>query len=282
MRPAYRYAKGARQQRIVDALTSVPTLRLNELVETLGVSSETIRRDLRELHERGLINRTYGGAVRLFHSEPSLAERMRLMTAEREAIAAAVSASVQPNEVLLIGGGATTLHVARRLARDHRNLTVVTHALDIVGVLGANGGITVISTPGQYDAREALLVGHEAVAFLRSFAAHRAILGATGITEEGMSNAEVNAAAVYTTMMACAMRTTVVADHSKFGLRALKLYGTWGRAVELVCDSPPPAEIADGIARAGGVVSLAGPEPGTAGEAGEDSAGLVPHGAAPQ
>lgn len=257
MKAAYRYAKGARQQRIVDALTAVPTLRLNELVETLGVSSETIRRDLRELDERGLISRTYGGAVRLFHTEPSLAERMRMMTEEREAIAAAVSASVQPNEVLLIGGGATTLHVARRLARDHRALTVVTHALDIVGVLGGNAGITVICTPGQYDAREALLVGHETVAFLRSFAAHRAILGATGITEDGMSNAEVNAAAVYTAMMACAVRTTVVADHGKFGMRALKLYGSWGRMVELVCDRPPPEAIASGIARAGGGVVVA-------------------------
>ena len=63
-----------------------------------------------------------------------------MMTDEREAIAAAVSASVEPNEVLLIGGGATTLHVARRLARDHRSLTVVTHSLDIVGVVGRTPG----------------------------------------------------------------------------------------------------------------------------------------------
>lgn len=257
MKAAYRYAKGPRQQRIIDALTAVPTLRLNELVETLGVSSETIRRDLRELDERGLISRTYGGAVRLFDTEPSLAERMRMMTGEREAIAAAVSASVQPSEVLLIGGGATTLHVARRLARDHRGLTVVTHSLDIAMALGSNGAITVICPPGQYDSREALLVGHETVAFLRSFAAHRAILGATGITEDGMSNAEVNAAAVYTTMMACAMATTVVADHGKFGVRALKLYGSWGRMVELVCDRPPPEPIASAIARAGGRVAVA-------------------------
>jgi DeoR/GlpR family transcriptional regulator of sugar metabolism len=128
--------------------------------------------------------------VRLFHTEPSVAERMRMMTSEREAIVATVSASIAANEVLLIGGGATTLHIARRLARDHRSLTVVTHVLDIVAALGSNAGITVICTPGQYDAREALLAGYETVALLRSFAAHRAILGATGITEDGMSNAE--------------------------------------------------------------------------------------------
>jgi DeoR/GlpR family transcriptional regulator of sugar metabolism len=258
MRPAYRYAKAARQQRIIDALTSsVPSLRMNELVETLGVSSETVRRDLRELDKRGLISRTYGGAVRTFVAEPSLAERLRLMTDEREAIASAVSGSVQPNEVLLIGGGATTLHIARRLARDHQNLTAVTHSLDIVSALGINPGITVICAPGQYDASEGLLVGHETVAFLRSFGAHRAILGATGINEAGMSNAEVNAAAVYSTMMACAVRTTVVADHTKFGVRALKLYGSWGRMVELVSDRPPGAEISDAMERAGSAVVLA-------------------------
>ena len=89
--PAYRYAKGARQQRIIDALTSVPSLRLNELVDALGVFSETVRRDLRE---RGLLSRTYGGAVRTFVAERSLAERLSLMTVGREAIAATVPAAV--------------------------------------------------------------------------------------------------------------------------------------------------------------------------------------------
>jgi hypothetical protein len=53
--------------------------------------------------------------------------------------------------------------------------------------------------------------------------------------------------------------TTVVADHGKFGMRALKLYGSWGRTVELVCDRPPPEAIAAGIARAGGRVAVAEP-----------------------
>ena len=255
----YRYAKGARQQRIVDTLTAVPSLRLNELVETLGVSGETIRRDLRELAERGLISRTYGGAVRTFVAEPALAERRRLMTAEREAIAAAVSADVGPDEVLLIGGGATTLHVARRLARDHRGLTVITHSLDVVTAVGANPRLTVICAPGQYDARERLLVGHETVAFLRGFGAHRAILGASGITEDGMSNAEVNAAAVYGAMIACAERTSIVADHTKFGVRALKLYAGWSRSVELVSDRAPEGELAEALERAGASFRLAAP-----------------------
>jgi DeoR/GlpR family transcriptional regulator of sugar metabolism len=259
MTRAYRYAKGARQQRIVDTLTSVPSLRLHELVETLGVSSETIRRDLRELDERGLISRTYGGAIRTFVGEPALAERRRLMIGEREAIAATVSGSVRPDEVLMLGGGATTLHVARRLAREHRALTVITHSIDIVAALGVNAALTVICTPGQYDAREGLLVGHDTVAFLKSFGAHRAVLGASGITEDGMSNAEVNAAAIYRTMIACADRSTIVADHTKFGARALKLYGSWGPTVELVSDRAPEPAIAEALERAGAAFTLAPP-----------------------
>lgn len=262
MTRAYRYAKDARQQRIIDTLASTPSLRLNELVEALGVSGETIRRDLRELDERGLISRIYGGAVRNFVAEPALAERRALMIEEREAIAAAVSETVRHEEVLLIGGGATTLHVARRVARDHRGLTVITHAQDIVAALGTNPTFTVISAPGVYDAREGLLVGHDTVAFLQGFGAHRAIIGATGITADGMSNAEVNAAAVYATMMACAERTTVVADRSKFQVRALKLYGRWGPSVELVSDSPPPPEIATAIDRSGATFRQAAPVAG--------------------
>lgn len=257
MTRAYRYAKEARQQRIIDTLASTPSLRLSELVEALGVSGETIRRDLRELDERGLISRTYGGAVRNFVAEPALAERRAMMIEEREAIAAVVSASVQHEEVLLFGGGATTLHVARRIARDHRGITAITHALDIVTALAANPSFTVICAPGQYDAREGLLVGHDTVAFLQSFGAHRAIIGATGITEEGMSNAEVNAAAVYAAMMSCAARTTIVADRSKFGVRALKLYGRWGPGIDLVTDTTPPGAIAGAMARAGSAFTLA-------------------------
>ena len=55
----------------------------------LGVSTETVRRDLAELDERGLINRTYGGAMRPIAFEPALAEREGMMVAERERIAAA-------------------------------------------------------------------------------------------------------------------------------------------------------------------------------------------------
>jgi DeoR/GlpR family transcriptional regulator of sugar metabolism len=252
----YRYAKPARHQRILDALAASPTLRMNELSEALGVSAETVRRDLKELDRRGLVSRTYGGAVRAFMGEPAVAERRRMMIREREAIAATVSALISPGEVLMIGAGATTLQVAQRIARDHFGLTVVTHAIDLVAALGTNDSFTVIATPGHFDPREGHLVGHETCAFLDGFVADRAILGASGVTPEGFSNAEAQAAAVYATMMRRAQSTLIVADHSKFDVRALRLFGSWGEEVSLVTDRAPEGELAEAIARRGSTVLL--------------------------
>ena len=74
-----------------------------------------------------------------------------------------------------------------------------------------------------------------------------------------MSNAEVNAAAVYGAMIACAERTSIVADHTKFGVRALKLYAGWSRSVELVSDRAAEGEIAEALERAGAGFRLAAP-----------------------
>ena len=63
--------KEDRQQQILRELAETPTLRIGDMARTHGVSTETIRRDLDELTRRGVLNRTYGGAVRAMNSEPT-------------------------------------------------------------------------------------------------------------------------------------------------------------------------------------------------------------------
>ncbi len=140
-----RFSKVGRHQHIISQLTAAPTLRASELAAALGVSGETIRRDLMELQEHGLINRTYGGASRPFALEPSLTDRRAIMIAEREAIASVVADLVLPNEVLMLGAGATTFHVARRLAARVQDITVITHDFAIAAALGTNSSIRTFS-----------------------------------------------------------------------------------------------------------------------------------------
>lgn len=246
---AGRLSKKARHARIVSELMASSTLRVSELAAELGVSTETIRRDLFELGEKGLINRTYGGAVRPLGTEPSVTERHRMMVEEREAIAAAAAGFIKPNEVVAIGAGATTTHVARRMAAVCRDITVITHSFSVATVLAANPTITVLMCPGRYNGREGMMVGAETVEFLQSYNANWAILGASGITAEGLSDAEADAASVYKAMMLRAIETIAVADHTKFSQQALAIWGRWHDVKRLVTDEAPSFAIARALER---------------------------------
>jgi DeoR/GlpR family transcriptional regulator of sugar metabolism len=117
---------------------------VGELASELQVSTETIRRDLDELKCRGSVNRTYGGAVRPFAHEAALTDRHSMLIREREAIARGASGLIKSGEVVLIGSGATTLHVARRIAAEHKDITAITHCFDVISVLATNPSITAI------------------------------------------------------------------------------------------------------------------------------------------
>jgi DeoR/GlpR family transcriptional regulator of sugar metabolism len=250
-------SKSRRQDRIVAALSAQPSLRVADLAASLAVSTETIRRDLDDLGTQGLINRTYGGAVRPFGPEPAISERHRLMVAERERIGVAASAVVSHGDALLIGSGATTTHVARRLGAVARDLTVLTHAFGVATVLAANPTLRVMMTPGRYLGEEGALVGAETVAYLAGHYARHAILGASGLTEDGPTEAEPEAAAVYRAMAARAAEVTIVADHTKFGRAAFSLYASWRGITRLVTDRAPEGALAQALARAGVTVVVA-------------------------
>ncbi|GAB0120303.1 DeoR/GlpR family DNA-binding transcription regulator [Acidisoma sp. 7E03] len=250
-------SKSRRHSEIVAALAAQPSLRVADLAATLAVSTETIRRDLDELGAQGLINRTYGGAVRPFGPEPAIRERHRLMVAERERIAVAASAVVNHGDALLIGSGATTTHVARRLGATKRDLTVLTHAFGVATVLAANPTLRVLMTPGRYLGEEGALVGAETVAYLATHYARHALLGASGLTAEGPTEADAEAAAVYRAMAGRAAEVTIVADHSKFGRAAFGLYAPWRGITRLVTDRSPDGALAQALSRAGVAVILA-------------------------
>ena len=243
--------KSDRQARIVIELRSAPTLRVTELAALLDVSTETVRRDLTELDDRGLINRTYGGAMRPMSFEPALAEREKLMVAERERIAAAAVKLVEPNDILMIGGGATTTIFARRLAAERDHLTVITHAFSIAVALASNPFHKVLMLPGQYDSREGLIHGPDTIEALQRYRASKAFLGASGLTVEGPSDAGVGPGLIYGAMMKRSTETVVLADHTKFGRPSLSVYGPWSSQLLLVSDQEPDGDLRNAITRAG-------------------------------
>ncbi len=189
-----RRSKASRQEQILAELNRSPSLRVAELARRLVVSTETIRRDLDAMTEQGLLNRTYGGAVRPLGTEPSVTERHALHVPERERIAKVAVPLLKTARILMIGSGATTVHVARRIAVEMKNIAVITHSFGVATVLSLNPTIKVLMMPGDYHPGEGATVGAHAVSFLNDFHADCAIIGASGLAPDGPRRRSSNAA----------------------------------------------------------------------------------------
>lgn len=236
-------AKTTRQAKILAELSSSPSLRIADLAKLHQVSAETIRRDLDELTGAGLINRTYGGAVKAAPAEPVVSERHLLFVAEREQIAARAVAEMGGAKTFFIGSGSTTVHVARRMAAELKDITVLTHSFGVATVLSHNPTIEVQVLPGHYNASEGAMVGAECVEFIGRFNVDWAIVGASGIGVDGPSEALLACSAVYRAMIARADQVMVVADHSKFARVYPGQYASWHQVDRLICDQAPSAEL---------------------------------------
>jgi len=250
--------KTERQSRISGALRASPALRVNELAALLKVSTETIRRDLTEMGDAGLLNRTYGGAMRPVAFEPAVTVREGLLVEERERIAELAVRQVQANDILMIGGGATTLHFARKLAAMVDHLTIITHGLSVAMALATNSTHRVQILPGQYDGREGLIYGPDTIDALSRFRANKAFLGASGLTPEGPNDAGLGPGMTYGAIMRRSAASFILADHSKFSRSSLTVFGSWSSDVTLITDRQPTGDLMRAMEKAGSKVLVAG------------------------
>lgn len=241
-----------RLQRILLNLRANASIRLNELAEEFGVSSETIRRDLEKLSSQGLINRTHGGAsVMPLGSDPSLKQRLEMNRAERAAIAQEAMSFVAPGEVLMISSGVTTFGFAQRLATHSVDVTVLTPSLNVATTLSGNPALRILLMPGEFYAGEATVVGQETTTFIQRFRANTVFIGASGLTAEGAFESVSGVTWNLRAMIARAERVVLLTDHTKFGKRRLDLVCPLDDIDVIVTDRPPTGELLDAIQRAG-------------------------------
>ncbi|MGH6947299.1 MAG: DeoR/GlpR family DNA-binding transcription regulator [Kiloniellales bacterium] len=253
--------KGERQERILGELRASPAIRISEMAGDFGVSTETIRRDLDELSQRGMLNRTYGGAAaRAFAFEPALSERYKEFVDERQRVGAHAAQAIEPGQVLMIDVGSTTVHFARRISAELRDLTVITNSFGVATVLSTNPTIRVIICPGHYDGREGSVFGSDTAEFLGRFHANVAVISASGLTEEGPNDVNPSAAAVKRAMMARAEASMLLVDHSKYGVLTLENVCPLSKVGLIVTDRPPSGSLAKALKRAEVPVVVAEPD----------------------
>jgi len=251
-------SKPDRQTRILGELRASSSIRISELAARLNVSGETIRRDLLEMGETGLLSRTYGGAVaRPFGFEPAWNERLNEMAEERERIATLAADLIRPGDALMIDSGSTVLHFARRIAADLKDLTVITHSFPVAMALGGNPSFTVIACPGQYDPHEGNVTGAETVDFLERYNVNLAIVGASGVTSDGPNEARAGGAAIKRAMLARAEQNVLLLDHTKFERMNLEVICPLRQIGRMITDRLPAGRLRKALAAAGTEVLVA-------------------------
>ena len=254
--------KSQRQDLILAELRINRSIRVSELAEKFGTSTETIRRDLDEMKAAELLNRTHGGATFLpMGHEPSVTERETMFLAERKAIAAKVATMLGRDDVVMMDTGTTTIEIARAISARPKRLTVITNSFTIATILGASSEVRVIVPPGEFSAADAEVNGVETNEFVRRFNANVCITGASGVTAEGPADANRAAAHLKRSMISRAHRTILAADHSKFDKYALETVCPWDSIESVVTDRTPMPPLADLLERHEVEVVVAG-EPG--------------------
>ena len=233
---------------------------LHSLADRFGGSISTVRRALDTLENRGIVRRHHGGAS-LIEMDALSQEYDFLLRIQRQAdqkfvIASLVAEQVEPGTTVILDGGTTTYAVARLLAE--KRVQVITNSLPVASLFGEVGNTETIVTGGSILGRLAVLVGPLCEASIEQVHADVAILGGTGITENGVWNNNALVIATQRKMIAAAERTIFALDASKFGRKSLSLTAPFGPKMTVVTETRPAPNVETAIAAAGAKLTVAG------------------------
>lgn len=251
-----------RKQKILELLSRDQSVRVTGLCLLFQASPASIRRDLQELQEAGLLTRTHGGAItnRTAAFEPSLAEKEDCLRAEKMAIARVAMRLVQEGDTVMLDAGSTTLEIAR-LLRQRQGVTVLTNALNIALEL-VSANIDVTLTGGTLRQKTQSLVGPITENVLAGLHVDKLFLATNGLDlRKGLTTPNVSEAQSKRAMINSAREVIVVADHSKFGCVAFSQICPLNKVHHLITDAGAPAEFIRALAKEGVKVTQADENP---------------------
>lgn len=236
-----------RLHRIRALLSTFERLSTSRIAADLGVSRETVRRDLVDLEGQGILRRVHGGVIAssAIAPEPPLAVRQTVRAKEKRTIAKLALTQIESGQTVFIDAGTTTALVAQELA-SLAGLTVITNGLDIALKISASQANRpnacspnhVILLGGQVSAQLGATYGELTVHEIGRYRADVALLSPVGIHSQfGASSFEHHEAAVARAMVQAARRRIILADHSKVGQTSRVAYAQLEEVDLIITDS---------------------------------------------
>lgn len=219
-----------RAQAILRELLRDGNITIEQMAKTFDVSPSSIRRDLQELEQAGLLRRTRGGAALVeptlyepFRHVSSFGEQEQRRAAEKRRIGLAAAEMIADGEIVSIGAGTTTTQVARGI-RHRKDITVVTNAVNIAMELSHRSDLKIFMAGGFLSSDWFALIGAAAIQSISGMFVDKIFIGVDGIhPQHGLTTNYPDQAAIHQQMLKQARYRVIVADHDKFNVTCTAL-----------------------------------------------------------
>jgi DeoR/GlpR family transcriptional regulator of sugar metabolism len=242
-----------RRMQILQMVRERGRVRVHELSERFSTSAVTIRNDLNELHRRGLLLRSRGGAVHYetANFESSLTERLQTRSTEKRRIGAAAAALVSDGETIILDSGTTTQEIARHL-KGKKGLQVITNGVNVAMELLGVQGIQLVIVGGILRADSVSVVGGFAENMLQHLSADRLFLGAAACDPDfGPSTPNLEESLVNQAMVKIAREVVLVVDSTKFTKRSMSRITPLSGIHKVITDKAIPPDIEERLRASG-------------------------------
>ncbi|MCY4180026.1 MAG: DeoR/GlpR family DNA-binding transcription regulator [Litoreibacter sp.] len=237
-------AANFRQSDILEIAQTQGRVSVDDLSERLGISVQTIRKDLAQLAEAGKLERVHGGAILPSGvTNIDYAERQELNRAAKAAIATRCAADIPDNASVFLNIGTSTEAVARELL-NHRNLMVVTNNMNIAQILATNPTLEVIVAGGTLRRSDGGLTGPQTVLMIQTFKFDYAVIGCSALDQDGdILDFDLAEVGVSQTVIAQSRERFLVADITKFTRTAPVRIASLKDLTRFYTDAPPSPQI---------------------------------------
>jgi DeoR/GlpR family transcriptional regulator of sugar metabolism len=251
-----------RQEAIVEYLDAMRVCSYQDLSTRYGVSEMTIRRDVDRLALQNGLIKTLGGAQTAhaphYLYESPLRDRLLSQREEKRQIARTAVRRIGSRQTIFLDGSTTCLVLARHLAKKSQGLTVVTYSALVCREFGETTKNVVFCLGGQFDPSNECFTGPVAEEAARQFSVDIAFCSTKGfLPQEGTFESSIATFRIKQIMAGQAVRTVLLVDHTKFGLRSLcKVFDT-GQIQEVITDAATSASDVASLEERGVTVTVA-------------------------
>lgn len=234
-----------RRTQILQIARSAGRVKVNELVRRFNTSAVTIRNDLNELHQRGLVLRSHGGAVLpdTILRESPVHERLKAHSDEKRRIGAMAATLINDGETIILDSGTTTLEIARQIKKK-QGLQIITNGVNIAAELLDARGVEVFIVGGTVRGESASISGRFTEEMVEQFSADKMFLSGAGCDLDfGVSGANLEETMVNRAMLEISREIILVADASKFSKRSMSRIAPFSEIDTIISDTGLGEEI---------------------------------------